>query len=85
MSENGNPLLLANDLSAVSNMKVTQTMTTQVASSNAVTIRVSPIQDTTKVYIGNLAESNTEVTVSNASWAMEMIRLQIRKISMIRS
>ena len=68
VSENGNPLLLANDLSAVSNMKVTQTMTTQVASSNAVTIRVSPIQDTTKVYIGNLAESNTEMTINPSDY-----------------
>lgn len=35
----------------------------------------------------NLApkETNTEMTVSNAGWGMEMIRLQVRKISMIRS
>ena len=68
VSENGNPLLLETDLCAAQNMYLTRTKTTQAVTSNAIAMRVSPIQDTTEVYIGNSTESGIEATINLADY-----------------
>ena len=68
VSENGTALSLTTDLCSALNMQKTQTKTTQAVKSNAVTVQVTPNQDTTKVYIGNATEAATEATINPADY-----------------
>ena len=68
ISESGNSLSLTDDLCDASNMRKTQTKTTQAVTSGTVTMRISPIQDTTAVYIGNSVNAGTEATIAPADY-----------------
>ena len=68
VSENDKTLPLDTDLCAAENMLYRQTKTTQAAAGNEVQISVSPIQSTTKVYIGNSTETATPATVNTGDY-----------------